>query len=144
MTVKAEKYEIYFNTRDRHMREFKGKLLLNWQMIVFQSDHFSCLCIFFRFSSSDYEYSFLQNITKRKTVSTNSERIKHFSYETREILSFSAIYLICWHLSGGSVQRDAMEILCVWLWPQVCVGYLNRYLAYRVEQRRYIQNRYPE
>ena len=29
MTVKAEKFGIYLNTRDRHMREFKGKLLLN-------------------------------------------------------------------------------------------------------------------
>ena len=74
--------------------------------------------------SSDYEYSFLQNIMKRKTVFTNSERIKHFSYEKGEILSFSAIYLICCHLFGDSVQQDAMEILCVQ--PQVCVDYLNR------------------
>ena len=63
--------------------------------------------------SSDYEYSSLQNTTKRKTIFTNNERIKHLRYETRKFLSFSATYLVCCHLSRGSVQQDAMEISCV-------------------------------
>ena len=67
MTVKAEKYGIYFNTRDRHMREFKRKIAFE-----LTDDCFSKRSLFLSLH--------LFQIQKKKLIYQHNMRVKEAKY----------------------------------------------------------------